>query len=72
MFCARLSRQADDLAPARGPVSWAGCSSSPVNLEHPDQLAQIVADLTTLRQAAGTAGTQPYDVITDRRHLQAT
>ncbi len=35
----------------------------PVNLEHPDQLAQIVADLTALRQAAGTAGTQPYDVI---------
>ena len=35
----------------------------PVNLEHPDQLAQIVADLTELRQAAGTASTQPYDVI---------
>jgi alkanesulfonate monooxygenase SsuD/methylene tetrahydromethanopterin reductase-like flavin-dependent oxidoreductase (luciferase family) len=35
----------------------------PVNLQHPDQLAQIVADLTALRQAAGTAGTQPYDVI---------
>jgi hypothetical protein len=35
----------------------------PVNLEHPDQLAQIVADLTTLRQAAGTTGPQPYDVV---------
>ena len=35
----------------------------PVNLEHPDQLAQIVADLIELRQAAGTASTQPYDVI---------
>jgi hypothetical protein len=35
----------------------------PVNLEHPGQLAQIVADLTALRQAAGTAGPQPYDVV---------
>jgi alkanesulfonate monooxygenase SsuD/methylene tetrahydromethanopterin reductase-like flavin-dependent oxidoreductase (luciferase family) len=35
----------------------------PVNLEHPDQLAQIVADLTAQRHAAGTAGTQPYDVV---------
>jgi alkanesulfonate monooxygenase SsuD/methylene tetrahydromethanopterin reductase-like flavin-dependent oxidoreductase (luciferase family) len=35
----------------------------PVNLEHPGQLAQIVADLTAMRQAAGTAGLQPYDVV---------
>ncbi|HET9720652.1 MAG TPA: hypothetical protein VFP55_11280 [Solirubrobacteraceae bacterium] len=35
----------------------------PVNLEHPGQLAQIVADLTALRQAAGTAGLQPYNVV---------
>ena len=35
----------------------------PVNLEHPDQLAQIVADLTALRQTAGTAGPQPYDIV---------
>jgi alkanesulfonate monooxygenase SsuD/methylene tetrahydromethanopterin reductase-like flavin-dependent oxidoreductase (luciferase family) len=35
----------------------------PVNLQHPDQLAEIVADLTALRRAAGTAGTQPYDII---------
>jgi alkanesulfonate monooxygenase SsuD/methylene tetrahydromethanopterin reductase-like flavin-dependent oxidoreductase (luciferase family) len=34
----------------------------PVNLEHPGQLAQIVADLTTLRQTAGT-GAQRYDVV---------
>jgi alkanesulfonate monooxygenase SsuD/methylene tetrahydromethanopterin reductase-like flavin-dependent oxidoreductase (luciferase family) len=35
----------------------------PVNLQHPGQLAEIVADLTGLRQAAGTASSQPYDVI---------
>ena len=34
----------------------------PVNLEHPGQLAQVVADLSALRQAAGTAA-QPYDVV---------
>lgn len=34
----------------------------PVNLEHPGQLAQIVADLSALRRAAGSAA-QPYDVI---------
>jgi alkanesulfonate monooxygenase SsuD/methylene tetrahydromethanopterin reductase-like flavin-dependent oxidoreductase (luciferase family) len=34
----------------------------PVNLDHPGQLAQIVADLSALRQAAGTAA-QPYDVV---------
>ena len=34
----------------------------PVNLERPGQLAQIVADLSALRQAAGTAA-QPYDVV---------
>jgi len=32
----------------------------PVNLEHPDQLAEIVADLTTLR---GEAAAEPYDVV---------
>lgn len=35
----------------------------PVNLDDPAQLAQIVADLTALRQAAGTVGTQPYDIV---------
>ena len=34
----------------------------PVNLDHPGQLAQIVAGLSALRQAAGRAA-QPYDVI---------
>jgi hypothetical protein len=34
-----------------------------VNLGHPGQLAQIAADLTALRRAAGTAGTQPYDIV---------
>src|SRR6516225_5031269 len=34
----------------------------PVNLEHPGQLAQIVAGLSALRQAAGSAA-QPYDVV---------
>ena len=34
----------------------------PVNLEHPGQCAQIVADLGALRQAAGTAA-QPYDIV---------
>jgi hypothetical protein len=34
----------------------------PVNLDHPGQVAQIVADLSALRQAAGTA-VQPYDVV---------
>ena len=34
-----------------------------VNLEDPDQLAEIVAELTALRRAAGTADTQPYDTV---------
>jgi len=34
----------------------------PVNLEHPGQLAQIVADLSALRQVAATAA-QPYDIV---------
>jgi alkanesulfonate monooxygenase SsuD/methylene tetrahydromethanopterin reductase-like flavin-dependent oxidoreductase (luciferase family) len=35
----------------------------PVNLEHPDQLARIVADLRALREQAGRAAAEPYDVI---------
>jgi alkanesulfonate monooxygenase SsuD/methylene tetrahydromethanopterin reductase-like flavin-dependent oxidoreductase (luciferase family) len=35
----------------------------PVNLEHPDQLAEIVADLTALREQAGEAAARPYDVV---------
>jgi len=42
----------------------------PVNLEHPDQLAQIVADLIELRQAAGTRqGSRP--IRRGRCHLVA-
>ena len=35
----------------------------PVNLEHPDQLAEIVADLAALRNEAGADRTDPYDVV---------
>jgi len=35
----------------------------PVNLEHPDQLAEIVADLTVLRNEAGRDPTEHYDVV---------
>jgi hypothetical protein len=35
----------------------------PVDLEHPDQLAQIVADLTELRRQIGRDLAEPYDVI---------
>lgn len=35
----------------------------PVNLEHPDQLAEMVADLTALRRDAGRASIEPYDVV---------
>jgi alkanesulfonate monooxygenase SsuD/methylene tetrahydromethanopterin reductase-like flavin-dependent oxidoreductase (luciferase family) len=35
----------------------------PVNLEHPDQLAGIVAELTALRREAGKADAEPYDVV---------
>jgi alkanesulfonate monooxygenase SsuD/methylene tetrahydromethanopterin reductase-like flavin-dependent oxidoreductase (luciferase family) len=35
----------------------------PVNLEHPDQLAEIVAELATLRRDAGRDPTEPYDVV---------
>jgi alkanesulfonate monooxygenase SsuD/methylene tetrahydromethanopterin reductase-like flavin-dependent oxidoreductase (luciferase family) len=35
----------------------------PVNLEHPDQLAEIVADLTALRAEEGSDPTEPYDVV---------
>lgn len=34
----------------------------PVNLDGPGQLAQIVGDLSALRQAAGTDA-QPYDIV---------
>jgi alkanesulfonate monooxygenase SsuD/methylene tetrahydromethanopterin reductase-like flavin-dependent oxidoreductase (luciferase family) len=35
----------------------------PVNLEHPDQLAEMVAELTALRRQGGKAAAEPYDVV---------
>jgi alkanesulfonate monooxygenase SsuD/methylene tetrahydromethanopterin reductase-like flavin-dependent oxidoreductase (luciferase family) len=35
----------------------------PVNLEHPDQLAEIVADLAMLRTEIGRDAAEPYDVV---------
>jgi alkanesulfonate monooxygenase SsuD/methylene tetrahydromethanopterin reductase-like flavin-dependent oxidoreductase (luciferase family) len=35
----------------------------PVNLDHPDQLAEIVARLRALRADAGRAPDEPYDVV---------
>jgi alkanesulfonate monooxygenase SsuD/methylene tetrahydromethanopterin reductase-like flavin-dependent oxidoreductase (luciferase family) len=35
----------------------------PVNLEHPDQLAEIIAELGALREQAGRAASEPYDVV---------
>jgi alkanesulfonate monooxygenase SsuD/methylene tetrahydromethanopterin reductase-like flavin-dependent oxidoreductase (luciferase family) len=35
----------------------------PANLEHPDQLAEIVAAITTLRRQAGTDITESYDIV---------
>lgn len=37
----------------------------PVNLEHPDQLAEIVARLGVLREEAGRSPDEPYDVIVE-------
>ena len=35
----------------------------PLGLDHPEQLAEIVADLAGLRREAGRDATQPYDVV---------
>ena len=35
----------------------------PLGVDHPEQLAEIVADLTALRREAGTDPTEPYDVV---------
>lgn len=37
----------------------------PVNLEHPDQLAEIVAAVTDLREQVGTGTTEPYDIVAE-------
>ena len=34
----------------------------PVDLEHPDQLAEMVADLEMLRRETGSAGTDSYEI----------
>jgi alkanesulfonate monooxygenase SsuD/methylene tetrahydromethanopterin reductase-like flavin-dependent oxidoreductase (luciferase family) len=49
----------------RGPLRRAARHDGffPVNLEHPDQLGEIVAELTGLRREAGTAGAGSYDVV---------
>ena len=39
----------------------------PANLEHPDQLAEIVADVTALRKKTGSDDAEPYDVIVPSR-----
>jgi hypothetical protein len=35
----------------------------PTELDHPEQLAAIVADLAALRREAGRDPTEPYDVV---------
>jgi hypothetical protein len=35
----------------------------PVELDHAEQLAEVVADLAALRREAGTDPTEPYDVV---------
>jgi hypothetical protein len=44
-----------------GPPGTRG--SSQVNLEHPDQLAEIVADLTELRRELGRDVAEAYDIV---------
>lgn len=40
----------------------------PVNVEHPDQLAEIVAAVTAERHASAAPSTEPYDVIAALPH----
>jgi alkanesulfonate monooxygenase SsuD/methylene tetrahydromethanopterin reductase-like flavin-dependent oxidoreductase (luciferase family) len=35
----------------------------PLGIDHPDQLAEVVAEVTALRKAAGEDAAQPYDVV---------
>jgi hypothetical protein len=35
----------------------------PLGIEHPDRLAEVVAEVTALRKAAGGDAAQPYDVV---------
>jgi alkanesulfonate monooxygenase SsuD/methylene tetrahydromethanopterin reductase-like flavin-dependent oxidoreductase (luciferase family) len=49
----------------RGPLRRAARFQGffPVDLEHPDQLAEIVTELTTLRKEIGRDVTEPFDVV---------
>jgi alkanesulfonate monooxygenase SsuD/methylene tetrahydromethanopterin reductase-like flavin-dependent oxidoreductase (luciferase family) len=35
----------------------------PLGIDHPDQVAEVVAEVTALRKAAGEDAAQPYDVV---------
>jgi hypothetical protein len=35
----------------------------PVDLEHPDQLAEIVAEIASVRREIGRDGQEPFDVV---------
>jgi alkanesulfonate monooxygenase SsuD/methylene tetrahydromethanopterin reductase-like flavin-dependent oxidoreductase (luciferase family) len=37
----------------------------PANLQHPDELAEVVAAITTLREQAGADTTEPYDIVAE-------
>ena len=53
-----LLRQAQAIAPGGGYQGF-----FPLGLDHPAQLAEIVAALTALRREAGTDPADPYDVV---------
>ena len=50
-------------APLRRAARYQGFVAA--GLEHPDQLAEIVADLNALRRTDGTTDPQPYDIVVD-------
>jgi hypothetical protein len=47
--------------PLRPPARYDGFF--PINLEHPDQLAELVAELTGLRRDAGKPATERFDIL---------
>lgn len=53
------------------PSHWAELHGTRVSsrstLGHPDELAEIVADLTMLRREAGNDDTEPFDVVAASR-----
>jgi hypothetical protein len=54
----RALREGQAVAPS-GPIR----GFFPVNLEHPDQLAEMIAELTAQRREIGNDVTEPYDVV---------